>query len=73
MEIYEAVARIPGDPTIGIYDSDIRFVFEDGYMIDNKADEKDLIESVRDFAMNRYGDCGIICLFDANGNEVWIR
>jgi hypothetical protein len=73
MEIYEVVATIPGDPTIGVYDSDIRVIFEDGYTIDNKEDETYLIKTVCDFAMSHYGDCGKIKLLNFDGNQVWIR
>ncbi len=66
-------ADIPGEPSAGFYGETVTISFEGGYLLEEKADEKHLIDAVKAFALELYGEHVYVNLFDEQGNEIWMR
>jgi hypothetical protein len=69
--VCRAVAVVPGDESVGLFPMEIALSFDDGYYLNEKEDERNLIMSFRDFIMNIYGEQPNVYLFDAEGFDVW--
>lgn len=66
-------ADIPGEPSTGFYGETVTISFEGGYLLEEKADEKHLIDAAKAFALELYGENVYVNLFDEQGNEIWMR
>lgn len=66
-------ADIPGEPSAGFYGETVTISFEGGYLLEEKTDEKHLIDAAKAFALELYGENVYVNLFDEQGNEIWMR
>lgn len=71
--VCSVIVEIPGDPTVGIFGETVTISFDSGYVIDNKEEQAYLVQEVKDFLNNLYGENVVVYLFDEHGNEVWIK
>ena len=71
VEIYKLVSVISGDPTVGLFDTAVQIIFDDGYTVRDKEDYDYLISETKAFIENLYGENSRCYLYDVNDNEVW--
>ena len=66
-------ADIPGEPSAGFYGETVTISFDGGYLLEEKADQTHLINAVKAFALELYGEHVYVNLFDEQGDEIWMR
>lgn len=66
-------ADIPGEPSAEFYGETVMISFDGGYLLEEKADQTHLINAVKAFALELYGEHVYVNLFDEQGDEIWMR
>ena len=69
--IYRVIAEVAGDPTVGIFQTTMQIVFDDGYTISNREDYNYLIDELKVLVENLQGEQPRVYLYDQDENEVW--
>jgi hypothetical protein len=71
VEVHKVIANIPGDPTIGVFETTAQVVFDDGFAVGTSDDYDYLMEEIRILVLNLYGKNARCHMVDMDGNKVY--